>query len=397
MPYALSPNTKVKYRLESTPGTLAANDATARFFRINATDGFQGVKQPITPNEIKPNLMTNIPRHGQRSAAGALPCDLSLGTFDPLLEAVTRGAFVAAVTTASFTFGVTKATGIMTRVAGSFVADGIKRGDAFFLNGAGVNASIPFIAGAVSALSITIANPIAIVADASGVASVTLTRGKKAIMPQAGSLVKRAWTFEFEQPDITLSEMFLLCRLSKFSLSMPANDTAQAVFEFMAQDFTARTGGSSPYFTSATTTTTQPFVVADAYLAVGGVPVTDAVDFSLAVDLGITTEQPVGALITPDVFDGQGSITGSITFLRSGSTNLSRFINETTADLQVMVRTAGTTDYICFGLPLIKFGDAKAVRIGQTNAIRETYSLQVGEASASDTDATMLQLCTSAA
>jgi hypothetical protein len=396
VPFALQPNTAVTYRAETTFGQLAPNDGTARRFRANAGDGLQAAKARIESNEIKPNLMRQIARHGSRGAAGELGADLSLGTFDPLLEAATRGTFSAVLSLTGLTISFDTATGTVTRSTGSFLADGVRVGDVITFGGIGGQSGIPFIVSQVAALTLIVGNRQDMTASISNVAGASLTRPKKAIMPQAAQLVRRSFSIEHHQPGITASEMFLGCRLASLALALPAGGLAQATFGFVGQDFALRTGGQAPYFTTPTTTTAEAFAVADVRYSLGGLAQAAVVDCSLSIDLGVSSEEVGGALVTPDVFDGQATVGGSITILRSGTTNLASFIAESTLSFTALLRNAAG-DFIAVSLPLLKLSEPQATRIGSSNAIRETFTLDVGEASGADRDPTMLAIITSAA
>lgn len=395
--YALQPNTAVAYRLETTFGQLAPNDATARRFRSNAGAGLQLTKATIESNEIRPDLQRQIARHGPRSVAGDLGADLSVGTFDPLLEAATRGTFSAVLSIASLTLSIDTVAGTITRTTGSWLTDGFRVGDVVTTSGTGANAGIPLVIASMTATILTIGNRSALVATITNQAGCTVARPKKAIMPAAANLVRRSWTIEHSQPGITASEVFTGCRLASLQLACPPDGLAQATFGFVGQDGALRTGAQAPYFTAApAATTAEAFAIADAAFVLGGVPQLEVAECSLSIELGVTAETVAGSLVTPDVFDGQATISGSITTLRRGTTNLASYLNETPLSFTVLLRNAAN-DFCAISLPLVKLGELNAERIGASGAIRETFALQVGIASGVDRDPTMLAIITSAA
>lgn len=395
--YALQPATAVAYRLETTFGQRAPNDVTARRFRSNAGAGLQLAKATIESNEIRPDLQRQIARHGPRSVTGDLGADLSVGTFDPLLEAATRGTFSTVLSLTGLTLSIDTAAGTVTRSAGSWLADGVRVGDVLTTTGTGANAGIPLVVAGVTATVLTIGNRSALAANVTNQAGCAATRPKKAIMPPAASLVRRSWTIEHAQPGIAASEVFTGCRLASLQLQCPPDGLAQATFGFVGQDGVLLTGAQAPHFTNApAATTAEAFAIADASFVLGGVPQLEVAECSITIDLGVTAETVAGSLVTPDVFDGQATVSGSITTLRRGTTNIASYLAETPLSFTVLLRNAAN-DFIALSLPLVKLGELNAERIGASGAIRETFALQVGIASGADRDATMASIITSAA
>ncbi|HEV7417866.1 MAG TPA: phage tail tube protein, partial [Tianweitania sediminis] len=130
MAYQSGRNVAVSYKLETEFGQLpGATDAKA--FRPNSGQ-LTLAKEAITSNEIRRDGMSTRGRHGSRSVTGQYAGDLSVGTFDELIEAVFRGTFEAALTIdqdamASATIAVDANT--ITAPAGSFIAAGLRVND----------------------------------------------------------------------------------------------------------------------------------------------------------------------------------------------------------------------------------------------------------------------------
>lgn len=395
IPYGLQSSTQTRYRVESTYGTLPANDSTARVFRGNAGDGMQVSKSEVASNEIRSDLQRTRSRHGMRSVAGELSCDLSVGTFDPLLEAACRGTFAPVLTTTSFTADLNATTGVLTRAAGGFLFDGFRIGDVVTLSGIGVNSNIPFILSAVGSNTCTIANRADIVSSVTAQAGVTMTRARKVLMPT--SVVRRSFTIEHYSPEMQTSERFTGCRLTRFNLSAPTEGPVTASFAFAGQNYGLLTAQATPYFSNATTTTAPMLSSADARVFYANGIMANLVSLSMAVDLGGTPEQVAGSLITPDVVDGQASITGTIELLCSDLTANSRFIDEEAVTLAVMLREVGSAGFTSFCIPQLTLMNPTITRVGASGLIRASIGLNVGVASGAALDSTMLSICTSAA
>jgi hypothetical protein len=89
MAYQSGRQIEVAYAVETTYGTLP--DATpAKVFRPNAGNLSLGI-EPIRSNENRRDGMMTRGRHGTRSVTGQYSGDLSVGSYDDLIEAVLRG------------------------------------------------------------------------------------------------------------------------------------------------------------------------------------------------------------------------------------------------------------------------------------------------------------------
>jgi hypothetical protein len=390
--YQIQPDVITSYRVETTYGTLATNDATARRFRTNAGGGMVLTKSPITPNEIRSDLQMVRPRHGPKSVAGSLSGDLSLTSYDPLLEAAFRATYSAPLVSASLTSSYVQSTGIWTRATGSFVGEGYKVGDVVTVTG-GVNAGVPVILVAVGTTTATIGNRTAW-ADQTSVAGVVATRPKKLV---AGSTpVLRGFSIEHWESGATNSERFTGCRVSSLAFNQPPEGTVSVDFGFMGLD---RVLGTGRYFTSATESTTAPMASVDAIVCYNNAQVLTLQNMSLSLDLQTAAPFVIGATTAPNVFDGVQQVAAKLTFMKTAQANVTAFQNESGPfSMQVMYREPGTNGFIALNIPAFTLGSATPPeRIGTSGPQLEEIDLLIGVASGSDRDAAMITLCTSAA
>jgi len=393
--FQLQPNVDTRYRVETAFGVLPTNDSTARRFRTNAGSGLSLTKAPISPNEIRSDLQRVRGRHGPRSVTGSLAGDLSLGSFDTLLEAALRATYTAPLTSATFTLTTyVAATGIMTRASGSFSGEGFRVGDVVTFNSAvGANSGIPMILVAVGTTTATVGNRLSVV-DASGPTGVTVTRPKK--LAAGATPVRRSFSVEHWEAGAASSQRFLGCRVASLAFAQPPEGMVGVDFGFIGQDMAAP--ASSQYFTSATDTTTLGMVAVDAIVCYNGAQVATLSAASLTLDLGLSSTPVIGSVLTPDVFDGVAGVTGSLTFLKQNTGLMTQFLNETgTLSLQLMYREAGTQGFVAVNVGQFSVGSVETERIGESGAQLETASILVGIPTATDRDASMLTICTSAA
>ena len=80
----------LSYIVESDFGTTPAGNFTAIPFN---THSLNLTKDRVTGNEIQPDRMLRVDRHGNRQAGGDIPVDLRDGNFDPFLESTLQNAW----------------------------------------------------------------------------------------------------------------------------------------------------------------------------------------------------------------------------------------------------------------------------------------------------------------
>jgi hypothetical protein len=102
-------------------------------------------------------------------------------------------------------------------------------------------------------------------------------------------------------------------------------------------------------------------VAVDAAITLGGVSTLDFTSCEFTLDLRAQTQPVIGSTVSPDVYDNNMAIAGTITALRSSATRQAAFLAETELALVLAlgVPSPGTAS-ITFTLPRIKFTDFTA-------------------------------------
>jgi hypothetical protein len=90
MSFAQGSRSGLSYIVESTFGTTPAGDFTAIPYN---THSLNLTKERVTGNEIQPDRMLRVDRHGNRQAAGDIAVDLRDGNFDPFLESALQSTW----------------------------------------------------------------------------------------------------------------------------------------------------------------------------------------------------------------------------------------------------------------------------------------------------------------
>lgn len=396
--YQTGRNVLVAFKAESTFNTPPSAGSAFRF-RPNASTGLKLARALINPNEIRADGQTSMARLGSKSVNGGYVGDISLGTFDPLLEAVLRGTWTAAVAGTQATGGLTSVTTTANSIvasAGSWLTAGFRVGDvARFTNlsDAANNNKNLRITG-VTALTLSTAETLVINAVADSAFNFTIA--KKLFQPTVP--VRRSFTFEEYDADVDLTEQVTGARISSVKISGQPDGMCLIEFGIVGADLIPLATGTSPFFTSPTLTTSIALTLADATIRYGGADILTLTSFEVMLDLTAKTQPVIGSIITPDIFENPAQVSGSISGIRSDFTNLTRFTSETELELQVLMvePESEPKDFISLWLPRIKLtGVDKG--FGGDGALIETLPFTVGpKENTTGYDSSMIGFSTSA-
>jgi len=90
MAFAQGSRSGLSYIVEATFGTTPAGNFTAIPYN---THSLNLTKERVTGNEIQPDRMLRVDRHGNRQAGGDIVVDLRDGNFDPFLESALQAVW----------------------------------------------------------------------------------------------------------------------------------------------------------------------------------------------------------------------------------------------------------------------------------------------------------------
>jgi len=90
MAFSQGSRSGLSFIVEATFGTTPAGNFTAIPYN---THSLNLSKERVTGNEIQPDRMLRVDRHGNRTAAGDIVVDLRDGNFDPFLESALQNTF----------------------------------------------------------------------------------------------------------------------------------------------------------------------------------------------------------------------------------------------------------------------------------------------------------------
>jgi len=379
----------LKKEVSGTPGT-AATASGANVLRTIDSPGMKLNRANILSAERRDDMNRPIGRLGFKSVDGSFNSEWAVGgAQDILLEGLMRSTWGAAATitysgsSALNTLEVT-GTGEITSVGTTSFVGVIFEGDIIYLSDMstaannGVNVRVIGVAANVLTLAGTELTVQA--ADA----ACSLTRLKKAYTPSSPTRV--SYTIEQYNEDIDLTELFLGCRLvgAKFSFKPGAHATCQ--WTFMGMDRTLLVTGTSPWFTTPSVTTGISVIADDSVIVSSGAVVTNFTGLDIDFTIAAKGEPTIGTLVSPDVFDNDLSVTGTITGLRQDFSELIKYDAETEFALGIKLEEPVTAPApaLALWLPRVKIGGIDAP-LGGDGAQIETRQLLIGPAVATTT------------
>ncbi|MCE7028476.1 phage tail tube protein [Jiella avicenniae] len=374
MAYQTARQIEVAYAPQTTIGTKP-DAGTSKGFRAN-TGGLNLTKSPIESGENRRDGMTTRGRHGTRSVTGSYTGDISVGTFDDLVEAVFWGAFDTPLALTGLSLTADSSAKTITRASGSWITDGVRVGDVVRFTGftTTANNSRNFRVVGLTATVITVAEAPTTVASAES--SISMARSKKVIQ----GTTRRAFCIEEREIDIDGSEVFDWCRASSMAVNLQPNGMGTLQFNFVGRNMEVLEDAESPYFTSPVYTTTQGLTAVEAKIVLGATEVVDLTSLTLNFDRRAAGQPVVGSDLTPDVFDNTAQMTGSITGLRQDFTRTQAFLNETDLSLHLLFaeNEAEPADFVSFVVPYLTLSSSSKSELGQDGPRTQTLDLMIG-------------------
>lgn len=345
------------FRRETTFGTLATNDATARQVPY-VGHTLQLSKSAIESEEIRPDFQKATMRHGNRGVGGDLQLQLQTGTYSPLMESAVRRDFTAIPALAALT-NVTAAAlpvgGTFTRAAGSWITDGLYVGLCIRMAGwtttATANNARNYTIVALTATVMTVAETV--VAKAAGDSIVVSVPGRISFIPSTGH-TQTSYTVEEWNPDVPRSNRFLGCRVNTMQVSAPPNARAQLTFGVLGKDRGVQT---TRHFAAAVTPAAAVMQVGhNGVILFNGVPRAVITSFDLTLTNNMQVGETVGSNVTPDVFHGVVQVSGSLGayFDDTSFDDVFDLENEVSLILRLADDTGVGGNFIQLALPRIK-------------------------------------------
>lgn len=409
MVYQSNSNAVVSYKVQSGLGTQSSGSG-GTVLRTSGGAGIKLSKAATESNEVRADGMRSRGRHGTQKTVSDYAAELTLGSHDPIIEAIMRGTWSStplSATSADFTT-VTTTTSTIVAAGGSWITKGFKVGDVIrgaSFPDAGNNSKNIRITG-LTALVITTSDTLVLNATPSGAPTISRP-GKRLLNPPAASLVRRYFTLDEYEVDIDQSSVLTDFRWGSIKFAMAPNGLITADPGGMGTgQIAGQSTATSPLLTSPTATTGAPMAVVDATIRVGTQDMVALTSLDLTMDIGLSSPDVFGSgaiKYGPDVFDGQMAISINMGMLRSDLTKLQDFISETPYSLHILAveQESEPKDFMSIYVPNFTLGTADPSALskqggGRTQTISVPAALSGIDPTGGAFDSTMVRFQTSA-
>lgn len=354
----------VRYKVQTTRGdNIAANTGGQVLRRVNF--GMALAKESYMSNEKTSHQQDQDVRHGPKSTKGSISGEISAGTYADWHDALLRRArttvatIVLGATTLTIAASGTEYT--LTRSAGSWLTDGIKKGMVIRITAGAVNANNlnkNIVVRLVTATIIT-GKPLNVdlTLTAEGpIATCTVTiPGKYSYAPTSAHLLS-AFTIEDWHPGLspTKSERHIGCEMNSAKVTIPETGMNTIDWDVLGVNFTK---ADTVYFASPTAegstgiaaSASTMYIISDAYQSnVANLDFTMGGNLTAPFTSG--SNKPVG------VFSDKVIASGNMSQYWEDSVLRDAFIDETELGIVVVMAVSGdaAADFISYMMPRCK-------------------------------------------
>lgn len=360
MPFSQGSRSGLSYVTESTFGVTPGTPALVQL--PYNTHSLELTKDRVSGNEIQPDRMLRVDRHGNRQTGGDIVVDLRKGDFDPFLESAFMSAFADSATIATLT--ATSAAGTATLTFTAQPTPPFPVGSAITVAGitpSGFNGT--FTVTACTTTSVSYANGTA------GPQTVAGTIKNRAL--KVGTTPK-SFSIEDAAADISQFRLFTGMTVNTLAVSIKPNSMIAATFSMVGKDMVISGTSVDPAKTASSTN--QPFdaysgamAIGNAGAALSSVAIITGIDFSITNALAPTFV--IGSDSTPQLEYGMATVEGTITAYFEDASLINRFVNETTSAFQVTVNDPSGASNYTFHFPRVKINGAGVPVDGPTSRI----------------------------
>jgi hypothetical protein len=321
----------------------------------------------VNSEEIRSDRQTVGLAQTEIRAAGGLNFELSYGAFDDWLRAsLLSSAWTAAAPMAGGP-GVTIASNVITRDAGSFVTDGFVVGRFVKMTGwdtAGNN-TIARVS-AVTAATLTIVG-VTLTNQASPETDVGITQG--AYIQNGTSLL--TYNIEREYTDLASEfELFLGMAIDQTALSVTAGQKITGSFEFIGSKGDSETdtaGDSSP---TAASTNEIMTATRDVIRVSEGNAALPSTQFTFQLGNNLRQRLEIGLLGAASVGTGKVAVTGTLQNTYTTKTQIDKFRNFTSSDLGIIFQdNAASPNAYVLHMPAVKYTTGQRVTPGESQDV----------------------------
>jgi hypothetical protein len=143
---------------------------------------------------------------------------------------------------------------------------------------------------------------------------------------------RRSYTIEVYEQDLDASVLTKGWRFGGFRISGAPDEPVRIEYPGLGITQEVLASGSSPFYTTPSLTTTEYMDTLSCVIEVDGVAVLDLTSFDFTFDLGLSTARVVGSPLSPDVYENNATLAGTLTALRTSTARQAAYIAGTDFD-----------------------------------------------------------------
>lgn len=345
MTLASGANVSLSYVEETTRGETPISPSMKPLRLISRP--INKTKTALVSQERRADRQIASVRHGFNSVDANFGFELSLGSFDDVMEAALSGTWASSPTDSAATLQAEATGNYLIRPSGSFIADGFYVGAVVNIAGFATSANNGrTVVTGVEALQLKVAKTLT---DEAANAGATVTALGQTL--KVGATL-RTFTIERRFTDIGQYQVFRGVAVNNFSVNIQPDQIIGGNLEWIGMsggDFSNISIG-----VPSAASSNEPLVSfqADLYLEGERQAVVTGLNFQLAN--GRTTQPVVGSVFSPDVFEGTCQVTGQFTAFFEDPLLYNYFNDETEATLTMVLNDMNGTDFINFCWPRVK-------------------------------------------
>lgn len=353
MAFAQGSRSSLSFITEVTFGTTPAGNFTNLPF---STHSLNLTKDRVAGNDIQPDRMPRVDRHGNRQTSGDIVVDLRDADYDAFIESAMLNTWASS---SLATLTATSSSGTATITFAT-------------------QTTAPFIVG--SSITVAGVTPLGFngtyIVTACTVSSVSFLNGTAGPQTVAGTVsnssikvgtTPKFFSIEDYAADIDQARLFTGMAVSTMGVSLAPNQMVTTTFGMVGKDMTI----SATQKTQTAASGAAPFDAYSGDMYIGNVGSSSVAAIVTGIDFTVNNSFAptfvIGDSATPSLQYGRAEIEGTFTAYFEDTALVNRFLNETESELIVSINDPTGVNPYFFHFPRIKINSADVGVDGPTS------------------------------
>lgn len=380
------PNVIQTFKAQASLGTEEpGGSGSTQLIYKDGSPGFSPVQAALIESSV--NLgdgLTERARRGTYNVPGSFNVEAACGNHALLYPTFFKNDWATSITITQATGAMSSATlsvsgSVITFSAGSVITAGVRVGDAVkFASGldAADNGKWLRVRG-VTATTITVYETLTTVSGP--VATYSFTVPSKLTQ----STLAKIFTFDTYFADFDQSIVTSDVKGNTLGFSLTENGTLDVAMAFLGAYQTRKPTNLSPHFSSPTVPTGTSLAFLDGCFAIAGSEQLEVTGFSLDIDLSASTLSVANGCgprpgASPDVFQGNGAVSGQFSLTLPDFQLLTAAAGETQIDFIARFRDPNGVDVFQLSVLNAILSGEQLSAIGTAGAMTQTFNMAIG-------------------